>query len=101
MTGDNDEIVGIINRLMDTDSGSRTIAELGIGLNPGARLTERMLEAEKAHHTAHIAFGSNEGFPGGINHSTMHIDYLVLRPTMEILLSGGKSRLVMEDGEPV
>ena len=101
VTGDNDEIVGIINRLMDTDSGSRTIAELGIGLNPGARLTERMLEAEKAHHTAHIAFGSNEGFPGGINHSTMHIDYLVLRPTMEILLSGGKSRLVMEDGEPV
>jgi leucyl aminopeptidase (aminopeptidase T) len=101
VSGDNDEIVGIINGFMDTDASSRTIAELGIGLNPGARLTERMLEAEKAHHTAHIAFGSNEGFPGGVTHSIMHIDYLVLRPTMEIKLAGGGSRLVMEDGEAV
>ena len=48
----------IINGLMDTDPGARTIAELGIGLNPGARMTARMLEAEKAFRTAHIAFGS-------------------------------------------
>ena len=101
VAGGTAEIVEIIKGLMDTDAGSRTIAELGIGLNPGARLTERMLEAEKAHHTAHIAFGSNEGFPGGINHSTTHIDYLVLRPTMNVSLTNGKSRLVMENGEPV
>jgi leucyl aminopeptidase (aminopeptidase T) len=97
----NREVVEIVNGFMDTDAGSRVIAELGIGLNPGARLTERMLEAEKAHHTAHIAFGSNEGFPGGINHSTTHIDYLVLRPTMEVTRATGGSKLIMEDGEPV
>ena len=85
MTCDDDEVAGIINGLMDTDAGSRTIAELGIGLNPGARLTARMLEAEKAHRTAHIAFGSNEGMPGGKSHSTMHMDYLFNRPTIEVL----------------
>ena len=101
VTGDDDEVVGIINKLMDTDSGSRTIAELGIGLNPGARMTERMLEAEKAHRTAHIAFGSNEGFPGGLNHSITHLDYLFTRPTMEVFYAGDVSRVVMEDGKPV
>ncbi|MEN8007351.1 MAG: aminopeptidase [Candidatus Krumholzibacteriota bacterium] len=101
VTGDDDEVVGIINGLMDTDAGSRTIAELGIGLNPGARLTSRILEAEKAYHTAHIAFGSNEGFPGGVNHSTMHMDYLFMRPNMEVFFPDGASRLVIEDGKPV
>ncbi len=101
VTGEDDEVVGIINTLMDTDAGSRTIAELGIGLNPGARLTTRMLEAEKAFQTAHIAFGSNEGFPGGVNHSTMHMDYLFMRPTMEVFFPDGGSRLVMDDGKPV
>ena len=101
VTGGNDEIVGRINELMDTDKGSRTIAELGIGLNPGARMSDRMLEAEKASRTAHIAFGSNEGIPGGLNHSITHLDYLFLRPTMEVFFPDGATRLVMEDGEPV
>jgi leucyl aminopeptidase (aminopeptidase T) len=101
VTGDDDKVIGIINELMDTDGGSRTIAELGIGLNPGARMTERMLEAEKAHRTAHIAFGSNEGFPGGLNHSITHLDYLFTRPTMEVFFSDGPSRMVMEDGKRV
>ncbi len=101
VTGDDDKVVGIINELMDTDGGSRTIAELGIGLNPGARMTERMLEAEKAHRTAHIAFGCNEGFPGGLNHSITHLDYLFTRPTMEVFFPDGPSRVVMKDGTPV
>ncbi len=101
VTGGNDEILGRINELMDTDKGSRTIAELGIGLNPGARMSDRMLEAEKAHRTAHIAFGSNEGIPGGLNHSITHLDYLFLRPTMEVFFPDGATRLVMEDGESV
>lgn len=101
VAGDDDQTVGIINGLMETDAGARTIAELGIGLNPGARLTERMLEAEKAHRTAHLAFGSNEGFPGGVNHSTTHIDYLILKPSMEVILARGGTRFVMKDGLPV
>ncbi len=98
---DDDKVTETIAGLMDTDTGSRTIAELGIGLNPGARITPRMLEAEKAHRTAHIAFGSNEGFPGGKNHSTMHMDYLIKQPTMEVFFPDGRSSMVMENGNPV
>jgi leucyl aminopeptidase (aminopeptidase T) len=101
VAGDDQAVVGIVRGLMDTDAGSRTIAELGIGLNPGARLSTRILEAEKAYHTAHIAFGSNDGFPGGVNHSTMHMDYVFLRPTLEVVRPDGARRLVMADGKPV
>ena len=99
--GDDDEVVGIINGFMDTDHGSRTIAELGIGLNPGARMTSCMLEAEKAHHTAHVAFGDNEGMPGGLSRSKMHMDYLFLKPTIEALFPGGRSQVVVKEGVPV
>lgn len=99
--GEDDEVVGIVNGIMDTDHGSRTIAELGIGLNPGARLTSCMLEAEKAHHTAHVAFGDNEGMPGGLSRSRMHMDYLFLKPTIEAILPGGGTRVVLKEGVPV
>jgi aminopeptidase len=85
--------------LLDTDDGARTIAELGIGLNPGARLTDRMLEAEKAFRTAHIAFGSNEGMPGGCSRSRVHIDYLFTRPGLVVMTTDGRQRTVMVDGE--
>jgi aminopeptidase len=88
-----------ITQLLDTDEGARTIAELGIGLNPKARLVGIMLEDEKAYRTAHIAFGSNIGFPGGVNHSTTHIDYLVHRPTIVAHLEGGTERTIVEDGD--
>ena len=90
-----------IEQLLDTDEGARTIAELGIGLNPGARLTAFMLEAEKAYETAHIAFGSNEGMPGGQSVSQTHIDYLFTRPTMVVTTTGGEQRQVLAEGKPV
>jgi len=88
----------VVVGLMDTDAGSRTIAELGIGLNEGARLTPRMLEAEKALGTAHIAFGDNDGIAGGQSRSSMHMDYLFTRPTIEAFFAAGEPRLVMRDG---
>lgn len=88
-----------INQLLDTDAAARTIAELGIGLNPKARLVGIMLEDEKAFRTAHIAFGSNIGMPGGENESTTHIDYLFHRPTIVARLGDGAERAVVEDGE--
>lgn len=99
VTGEDSQIVEIINFLLDTDAGSRTIAELGIGLNPGARMTDRMLEAEKALGTAHVAFGDNEGLGGGQSRSSMHVDYLVRRPTLELTLKNGSRRKVMVNGE--
>jgi len=88
-----------IVELLDTDDGARTIAELGIGLNPKARLVGVMLEDEKAFRTAHVAFGSNMGMPGGQNRSSMHIDYLVHRPTITARYEDGSERVVLDDGE--
>jgi leucyl aminopeptidase (aminopeptidase T) len=86
--------------LLDTDEGARTIAELGIGLNPGARLTDRMLEAEKVFGTAHIAFGSNEGMVGGRSRSKVHVDYLFLDPTLTVTTAHGAVRTLLRDGAP-
>jgi aminopeptidase len=70
----------------------RSIAELGIGTNPAARLTGNVLEDEKALGTIHLAFGTSLGI-GGVNRSSVHIDGLVLRPTVEL-----DGRMLMEDG---
>jgi leucyl aminopeptidase (aminopeptidase T) len=87
-----------ISELLDTDDGARIIGELGIGLNPKARLVGIMLEDEKAYRTAHIAFGSNIGMPGGVNHSTTHVDYLVHRPTIVARFEDATERTIVEDG---
>jgi leucyl aminopeptidase (aminopeptidase T) len=83
---------------MAADSQANVICELGIGLNPAARLAGRMLEDEKALRTCHVAFGSNEGMPGGRSVSCMHIDYLVHRPTIEVL-EAGRARPLLRDGD--
>ncbi len=81
-----------ITCLLEMDAGARTIAELGIGLNPGARLTDNMLEAEKSGGTAHIAFGANKGMAGGRNESKVHVDYLFTAPRMTITSADGTVR---------
>lgn len=88
-----------ITELLDTDDGARTVAELGIGLNPKARLVGIMLEDEKAYRTAHIAFGDNIGMPGGVSRSATHIDYLVHRPTIVARYENAVERTILEDGD--
>ena len=70
----------------------RSLAELGIGTNPAAKLTGNVLEDEKAIGTIHIAFGASAAM-GGVNVAGVHIDGLVLRPTVE--LDGER---VLDDG---
>ncbi|MEZ4387457.1 MAG: aminopeptidase [Candidatus Krumholzibacteriia bacterium] len=77
-----------ISRNFRHDAGAAMVCELGMGLNPGARLVGRMLEDEKALRTAHVAFGDNQGFPGGSLHSGMHVDCLVHLPTIEVTRDG-------------
>jgi leucyl aminopeptidase (aminopeptidase T) len=83
--------------LLDTlDAGGdngRVLAELGIGTNPAARLCGNTLEDEKAIGTAHLAFGTNVSF-GGANASSVHIDGMLLRPTVEL-----DGRQLMRQGE--
>jgi aminopeptidase len=88
-----------ITELLDTDEGARTIAELGIGLNPKARLVGIMLEDEKADRTAHVAFGDNIGMPGGVSRSATHIDYLVHRPTIVARFGNAVERTIVENGD--
>lgn len=81
------------------DADASRLGELGIGLNPGARLTGNMLEDEKAFETAHIAFGNNQGLPGGCNHSCTHREFLFRYPTMEVRYLDGSSRVVIKYGQ--
>jgi leucyl aminopeptidase (aminopeptidase T) len=83
--------------LLDTldagGAGGRLVAELGIGTNPAAGLSGSILEDEKVIGTAHLAFGSNVSF-GGVNDSAVHIDGMLLEPTVEL-----DGRRLMTDGE--
>jgi leucyl aminopeptidase (aminopeptidase T) len=68
--------------------GCRTIAELGIGTNPCARLQGNIITDEKAAGTIHVALGRND-FLGGATLAPIHIDAVVGEPT------------VLVDGEPL
>jgi leucyl aminopeptidase (aminopeptidase T) len=72
--------------------GRRTIAELGIGTNPGATITGVILEDEKAEGTVHFAFGTNTGIGGG-NRASVHIDGLVREAMVEL-----DGRLILRNG---
>jgi len=90
-----------IAELTDVDDEARVIGELGIGVNPGARITGNMLEDEKSLGTAHIAFGNNDDFVGGgKNNSKIHRDYLFYRPTIEIYYANaGQSSISTVSGK--
>lgn len=77
------------------DSGGpngRVVAELGVGTNPAARVSGKILEDEKVEGTIHVAFGTSAGI-GGVVEASVHIDGLILNASLEI---GG--RLVMCQG---
>jgi len=78
-----------------TGEGSRTIAELGIGTNPYARITGNVMTDEKVMGTIHIAIGHNAVPPyNGQNHAPIHLDGVMGRPTLTIdgsvLIDDGK-----------
>jgi len=75
---------------------ARNIGELGIGLNPAARITGKMLEDEKAFRTCHFAIGMNydEDAP-----SLIHLDGLVKNPTITAIFEDGSERVITLNGE--
>ncbi|MBN1769631.1 MAG: aminopeptidase [Deltaproteobacteria bacterium] len=87
-----------VRTLTAIDDQASVIGELGIGLNPGARITGELLEDEKAIRTAHIAFGNNDSMPGGTNHSRTHRDFLVRLPTLRVRFLDGSERILIEGG---
>ncbi len=78
------------------ERNSRGIGELGIGLNPAAKITGNMLEDEKAFHTCHFAIGEN--YDGDAN-TFIHLDGVVRNPTIVIQYADGTSFTVEKDGE--
>jgi hypothetical protein len=93
------ELVDRIKELTKVDEQASVIGELGIGLNPRARLIGNLLEDEKAGRTAHIAFGNNTEMPNGKNTSETHRDFLFNNPTFEVEYQDGSKRIIIKDGE--
>lgn len=85
------------SKLMDllTPHGpeATSVAELGIGTNEEAILTGNILEDEKILGTCHLAFGASAAI-GGTVQVPVHLDCVVLEPTVEIggetVVSGGE-----------
>ncbi|MEM2869645.1 MAG: aminopeptidase [Thermoplasmata archaeon] len=96
--GGSGKLLDRLRELLNVDVMAGVVGELGIGLNPGARITGNLLEDEKAGGTAHIAFGNNTEMPGGRNNSKTHRDFLFHRPTIEVVFGGGTRRTLLNDG---
>ncbi|MDN5347161.1 MAG: 2,5-dihydroxypyridine 5,6-dioxygenase [Clostridia bacterium] len=75
---------------------ARNLAELGIGTNEKAILTGSPLEDEKIKGSLHVALGANANF-GGIVEVPLHLDAIVLKPTLlidgQVIISQGQLRL--------
>jgi leucyl aminopeptidase (aminopeptidase T) len=63
--------------------GVRRIGELGIGLNPSAKLVGATILDEKVLNTAHFAIGSNYWF-GGTIYAIIHLDQVFRNPSIYV-----------------
>lgn len=82
-----------LRRIIEGVPNALNIGELGIGINPGARLVDDITEAKKRRGTAHIAMGDSANGYGGNVVCDLHLDGLV--PNVTIRIDG---ELVVEDG---
>jgi len=73
------------------ERNARALGELGVGLNPAAKMTCNMLEDEKVGRTVHFAIGMN--LDNDAN-ALIHQDCLVLRPSLWV-----DERQIMKDGD--
>ncbi len=84
---------GKIGELFQRYANASNVAEIGIGVNPMARVIGNVLEDEKAFRTVHVAFGDNHTF-GGRTRAEVHLDGVMLNPS--VWLDGEK---LMEKGK--
>jgi len=76
------------------DSNMYRVAELGIGLNPAAKLSgSNYIEDESAIGTVHVAIGRNISLGGKIN-AKAHYDLIIDRPDLRL-----DDEWLMQDGE--
>jgi leucyl aminopeptidase (aminopeptidase T) len=74
-----DRLRQIVESIVDADN----IGEIGIGLNPASRIGDEITEAKKAFGTVHIALGDSANEYGGLVECEVHLDGLVMAPTVE------------------
>jgi leucyl aminopeptidase (aminopeptidase T) len=98
ISGDDAALVERIEELTSVDEQASVIGELGIGINPAARVIGNMLEDEKVAGTVHIAFGNNADMPGGKNTSKTHRDFHMRRPTLTMEFEDGQTRTIVQEG---
>ena len=79
---------------IDGVENATNIGELGIGLNPLARITHDITESKKRLGTAHLAMGDSAGGYGGTVVSDVHLDGIVMTPTIEV-----DGRVIASDGQ--
>lgn len=83
-----------LKKHIDGVANARNIAEIGIGLNPAARLTADITESKKRLGTAHMAIGDSAGEYGGAVISDVHLDGMILDCEIslddEVIVSGGE-----------
>ena len=93
-----DENGDFLNKVLDTDEGSRRLGEFAIGTNKGIqRFSGQILFDEKIGGTVHMAVG--QGYPksGSTNTSGIHWDMIAdMRDGGEILVDG---ELFYKDGD--
>jgi len=65
------------------DPNCYNVAELGVGMNPGAQLTGNMLDDEGIVGTIHIGIGTSLTLGGEIV-APMHYDLIMWEPTIEV-----------------
>lgn len=64
-----------LNKMLDTDAGSRYLGEIGLGMNPKVtKFTKNLLFDEKILNTTHFAFGMAYKECGQPNKSALHWD---------------------------
>lgn len=87
-----DQLREIVASVRDADN----IGEIGIGLNASARIGDDITEAKKAFGTVHVALGDSANEYGGLVESDVHLDGLVMAPTVEF-----DGRPIVVDGRHV
>lgn len=86
------EEVQAVESLFADDATARNIAEFAIGTNPNARLIGNLAEDKKRSGTVHFAIGDSMSLGGRVE-SSVHLDGLMLRPTVRV-----DGQAVVEDG---
>ncbi len=82
-------------RIEEFKKNARHLGELGIGLNPRARMKGNMLEDEKVLGTCHIAIGANYDRDA---EAFIHLDCLIRKPTLVVKDGKGRKTTIIENG---